>query len=263
MVSSGVGGGTEAANYVLRAVSSYVGEPALKILSFEGEIRKARGFYAHSVASDTTGARLSWGGVNNHILVELPGVACSLLAAEALLNDILARALDRVSRIDLAGDIETDVTPAEFLYSATIHKAASRTSIDSQQGLTEYVGSRTSDRFMRVYRYREPHPRHNLLRIEHEFKGDMTKEVTEFVIHHGAPEAFLMACARYNFRHPVWILNAPGATDCTFTTARERRDKSGVMRWLNTQVAPAIARAQREGLINLDEWIENYIKPLL
>lgn len=262
LVSGLENGDSETARFLLSSLRSYVGASALNALSFDVENPvPAHGFYSHSCVDRVTGARFSWGPVNAHIYVEFTGVACAALAACETWHDMLAVVQPRVSRIDLACDIETDVEPAVFLKFATLGRSVSHASITSPEGLTEYIGSRKSDRFMRVYRFAEPHPRANLLRIEHEFKGDLAKVVASQIVTVGVVATFLKACNTYMFSHPDW--KPETAIEGLITSVRERRDKAGTILWLTTQVAPALARAQREGVIDIDEWIDHKVRPLV
>lgn len=118
----------------------------------------------------------------NHFTVEVSGQGCEkLLKAEAL-QSLLERVVERVTRIDVACDIETPVTPSEFVQEVAHKRMQASGYQKSNTGETCYVGSQKSERYARVYRYNNPHPRAHLLRVEHVFRRDHAKIVARAIV---------------------------------------------------------------------------------
>lgn len=250
--------GNEFMTMAQNAFHAFTGELLRDVLPFVwGDVNKGRGFYHSCVIDDDTKARVSWGNVNPHLYVELSGVACDKLREENTLEDLMKYVVTRVSRIDLAGDIETDVTPLEFV-GDSINVRHSTSVIHSDTGETVYLGARSSDRCVRVYRYREPHPRSHLLRIEHEFKHELAKDVCAHVLLKGLPQAFGDAGTSYHFKHACY---EPGtAVYAKIPGFRATRRNAGRLLWLNETVAPALIRSHNAGEIDVWQWFSDQIK---
>lgn len=61
----------------------------------------------------------------------------------------------------------------------------------------------------------------------------------------------------YGWKHKVW---KPDLADVSKIPARAYDgDGANTLRWLNMTVAPAIKKAAENGLIDLDEWIREYL----
>jgi len=160
----------------------------------------AKGFYAFRAVHLTSGLSASWGEINPHLFVELPGGACSYFQASGDLSTLIARTSDRAARIDAAIDIFTKTTPEDFVSKG--HAARFKDSvanIKSLTGETFYVGSRKSDRCARVYRYHAPHPRAHLLRVEAEYKHDDAKALATLVAKRGQLAAIASAHAVFEW----------------------------------------------------------------
>lgn len=248
--------------FMLALLAEYVGASALKSLSLEGgEVIAAKRFYACLLVSPVTSARVSWGDVNEHLFVELTSKAIDCLTADDTFVHLLNIVSERVSRIDLACDIETDTYPAGFLKEASIHAKASRASFNSNEGLSEYVGSRKNERFMRVYRYRAPHPRSPFLRVEHELKGDLAKVAASEVLSSGIVATFLRASNQYKFSHECWKPEL--AIEGKISYLEDKRNSAGSVLWILEQVTPAIVNAHRQALFDANAWFLTEVKPRL
>ncbi len=95
------------------------------------------------------------------LLCQVSGVGCARLRYLDMLTPVLRQVQSRVSRIDIAIDVETDA-PLESLYTTTKRQSY----INSKSGQTFYVGSMKSKNYVRVYRYAPPHPRAAFARFE-------------------------------------------------------------------------------------------------
>jgi DNA relaxase NicK len=227
----------------------------------EWELRNVAGFYAVTLIDQNSGFRMSWGDVNKHVYVELPGKACTAFSQVSDLPGLISVQQSRCSRIDLAGDWLTDVEPRGIIGNAYESGRRAFSQIRSHEGLTVYVGSRKSERFMRVYRYAAPHPRHEFLRIEHEYKGATAKTACATYLGEGCAAAFSLACNSYNWDDSR--VKEFSFTEGKISSTRTRTDKAATLLWLMESVAPSLAKAAKEGVIDLDEFIESEVRPLI
>lgn len=187
----------------------------------------------------------AFAGVNiNHVLFEVSGQGCDQLREAGMLDRVLDLQNTRFTRIDVAFDI-LGVSPDEIIetgYSGAF-KAHSR--MQSQTGITHYVGSPKSERYARVYRYNDPHPRANLCRIEIVHRKRYARILARAIKEEGLTSAGLSALASYKFKHdkvPV------GANDVLATVAIIKGDQKTV-HWMIAQVAPAFRRLVLDGTI--------------
>jgi len=117
-----------------------------------------------------------------HACIEISGAGCERLLSHGQFQKILDCSKERITRIDIATDIETSTLPSEFVAIVAHDRMRASGYQKSETGETCYVGSKKSDRYARVYRYYKPHPRANLLRIEHVFRRDYAKVVAAAIL---------------------------------------------------------------------------------
>jgi len=222
--------------------------------AFGGEwekLEKSRAPYTDAWALVEAGVTLFAGIHLNHCCVEISGKGCEKLIEKNLLEKCLLAAAARITRIDIACDIETAIHPSEFVGQVSHKRMRSSGSQKSASGETEYVGSRTSDRFARVYRYNPPHPRSHLLRIEHVFHKAYAKKVASEIIHAGVESVAAAAGVAFGWQHSVWT---PGADDSAdLSIAYVERSMGGTVFWLVNSVAPAFKRLCDNGTIDNPE----------
>jgi hypothetical protein len=212
---------------------------------------RARFPYELGLKSEDGGAFIMGGRRSDHLLTEISGRGCEALYTAQTDMIILEDVITRLTRIDLAVDIQTKTDPAKF---CKIRSGRMRTfSLSrSDTGTTVYVGSRKSKRYCRVYRYSEPHPRHDLLRVEFVARKEQSRVLGAVIIDEGYIRAAARLGATYGFDHPDWR-----PTDALPVPAwsPERRHSSSV-RWAYVQVFPALRRMIKDGLLTTDEIIE-------
>lgn len=171
-------------------------------------IVQAKGFYQFRATHIDSGVCVSWGEVNAHLFVELPGQACAWARFTGLFEQLVKATHDRASRVDCAIDILTSTKPVEFV-SAGFAKRFAKNTIDgrSDTGDTFYVGSRKSDRFARVYRYDPPNPRSPYLRVETQFGGKSARSVAALLASDGALAAVAAAHRPFQWAHKEMTLD--------------------------------------------------------
>lgn len=192
-------------------------------------------------------------------LFEFTGTGVEALREAGLLAKMIVHHKERLTRIDIAMDWECDVTPKEFAEQRDNQRFEHYCDIYSETGSTYYVGSKKSERFCRVYRYSEPHPRSHLLRAEFQLKTVYAKQIgaqlrkkTLSTIGYELLEAF-------GFCHHLVIV-----PDGTQKFKAPRANRSGnTERWLLAQVLPAIKKLVEEGNTDVVELFNKRVYDLV
>jgi len=192
-----------------------------------------------------------------HCCVEISGKGCETLLSASLMEGVLSRIHERVTRIDIASDIKTDCRPTDFV-SETSHKRMTASGYQSStSGETCYVGSQKSDRYARVYRYNPPHPRAHLLRVECVFRRGYAKQVAKQCLASGIDAVARAAGEAFGWSHPVWEGGDGDNVDISIVASERNAGKS--VYWLVHTVAPSFRRLCESGVItNPEEFITRY-----
>jgi hypothetical protein len=253
-------GEEEAQRFILDRVIEFLGPSWEPVTGRHGwEIHQGRGFYKHVMLDPDTKLSIQWGDVNSHIYCECSGFTCRFIDNVSSCEDFLQTVGTRTCRIDIACDIESDTKPPDFIVNNEGKSFSAGGHIFSKDGETCYVGSRKGERFARVYRYHEPHPRAKFLRVETVQRGDYAKALAARILQDGLVEASLASNQPYGWRHPDWDPSMVSVSK--ITAPRSSIGEASTIRWLVDVVAPSLARACRENLIKLDEYIEQHVKP--
>jgi hypothetical protein len=194
----------------------------------------------------------------NDMLIEVSGIGCAEIASDADMLALLKPIASNVTRIDLAADILSDVSPSYFCERRSNHRFRTFSHHVSDTGETVYIGSRFSDKFARVYRYHEPHPRYDFLRAEHVFKGRQAKASAAYVVTHGIRDGVVAAGNYYGWEHPVWIDHQSHPEELSAWVP----DRGGgdSLRWVIKQVLPALYKLETDGVIpNVREFIDAHL----
>jgi len=218
------------------------------------ETESARGFYQTRLRHSPTDVALSYGAINSHIFVELAGKACANLDSQSLLIPLIERTWERATRIDFAVDIKTEISPKTFIDQRSNKSFKSSGSKYSPTGGTEYLGGRSSERMARIYRYYSPHPRHEYLRVEAEYKGDAAKASAKHLIETSTEKAALDAHQPFGWLHVDWNTNDITQQRISYKTYRP--DTASTLVWLYGDVVTALRKATKAGLLDLEEWLK-------
>jgi len=186
-----------------------------------------------------------------HATIEISGSGCERLIEMGTLNAILDGCHERITRVDVATDIETSTTPSEFVFFLTHERMRASGYQKSETGETCYVGSKKSDRYARVYRYYPPHPRSNLLRIEHVFRRDYAKSVAKAILDTTVEGVAAAAGKAFGWDHVDWQPEAAQVADISIVAPE--RNAGNTVTWLVRSVAPAIRRLIADGTIKEPE----------
>jgi DNA relaxase NicK len=182
-----------------------------------------------------------------HATVEISGQGCERLIATGQMEQVLAGCAERITRIDVACDIETETMPLDFVAQRDHERMRSNGMMNSDTGETCYIGSKQSERFARVYRYFPPHPRSHLLRVEHVFRRDYAKQVARSILENDLSSVANAAGKAFGWVHPIW--NVGDALEVDISITSPERNAGKTVSWLVRSVAPAVQRLIRDGTI--------------
>jgi hypothetical protein len=227
----------------------------------EWEVYKAKGFYHTRVFHEDSKVSVSFGNVNRHVYVEIGGQACDFIRGQGSIENLLQRIGTRASRLDFAVDMETEMSVSEFIVNRQGQSFKAGGNIFSEDGETSYVGSWKGERFARVYRYHEPHPRAKLLRAEVVLRGNYAKQALKLVLSEGEVSAAMSAHEPFKWTSPVWQPSV--VTQSRIISQRSDKQDAGTVRWLMGDVVSAIVKNHNNGLLDARQWFDMLIAPKL
>jgi len=218
---------------------------------------KSRAPYTHAWSLTDAGITL-YASLNlNHACIEISGQGCERLIAQNTMSLVLQSCAERVTRIDIASDIQTVTTPTTFVSMVNHERMRASGYQKSETGETCYVGSQKSDRYARVYRYADPHPRSHLLRIEHVFRRDYAKQVAQKCVSNDLMEVAAAAGSAFGWNHPVW--NVGDSSSVHLASVRPENGKGNTVYWLVNTAASAFKRLCANGTIpDPEKFIRDY-----
>ena len=222
------------------------------------EAGKGRAPYRVSWRSPSGGVVVFTHPAINHALIEVSGRGTDELIANSNLRDCLAAAAHRVTRLDIACDMLTDIRPPAFAERRNVKRFKAQGHIISESGETYYVGARSSSRYARVYRYNPPLERAAFLRAEMVIKGEDAKRTCEAVLSTGLEATASALGDAFGWEHPLWQINA---TSAELEAYRPDRREGKTLYWLADTIAPLLARLHREGVIDVIEWVGEHVIP--
>lgn len=220
---------------------------------------KSRAPYKQRWTSDDNGVALYTHANLNHGTCEISGRTCERLHRDDLINPILELAINRLTRLDIACDMLTGTRPSEFAEKRLAGRYRSGGHQFSDDGETIYVGSKTSNRYARVYRYNPPHDRSHLLRSEFVIRKEDARLTAQAILNDGIDKVALSLGLAFGWQHPDW--NSDESTPAELHAWRPERHKGSTVFWLNDTIAPLIARLHNEGTIDVYEYLTTHVIP--
>lgn len=220
---------------------------------------KSRAPYKHRWLFDDGGVTVFTHANLNHATVEVSGRTCERLHHQELINPILELVRNRVTRLDIASDMLTATTPSEFVGKRVAGRYRSGGHQFSDHGQTEYVGSKSSNRYCRVYRYNPPHDRAHLLRCEVVIKKEDAPLAVDAVLTDGVDAVAVAFGLNFGWQHPDW--NTDATTPAEVAAWRPERRKGSTLFWLNDTIAPMVAKLHNEGSIDIYQWLTDHVIP--
>lgn len=235
------------------------GKPSAQQLIFDGQHfnpTAARSPYRIGLSREDNGVRIAGSSHTETTLYEVTGRGCEPLAKDnSLRNGVLSEVMDRLTRFDYAIDIVSEIRPSEFTNARDNRRIRSISHISSDKGETVYVGSPKSDRFVRVYRYNDPHPRSKFLRVEFVARRKLAREAAAHYLA-TKDEGFTASIGEtYGFRHACWRSAILTDGEPIRTRVSSRSDQDTVS-WLYKQVAPAMRRLIDSGALDVTDFLD-------
>lgn len=217
------------------------------------QVVKPRAPYSYARRSDDATRTLYVHPLSSHFTLEVSGGYCEKIAPYI---PAVCQAFEGCfSRFDLAVDMQTKTTPKEFA-SAITAEVLTRSEMESLTGQTVYIGSRSSDRFTRIYRYNAPHPRAHLLRAEFQLKQAYANACADEIAAGVTLDSLAAGQGvHFGFAHPDWQNRQEPAP----LKVKAHAQSGNTVYWLTTTVAPLLKRLQREGKLDVSAWFAEYV----
>lgn len=188
-------------------------------------------------------------------LCQISGQGCAALRGAGMLEDVIRWTHQRISRIDVACDVETTAA-LEDLFSTTKRLSY----INSKSGQTFYVGSMKSDKYARVYRYSAPHPRAAYARFECVYRRKFASEAARAVLERGVSQAWADMIASNRITLSPSLAARVASGERLRVMPPTNNGGEGTLRWLITTVAPSMRRMMLEQGFDVDDFIREYVK---
>lgn len=235
----------------------------LHLFSGGGEFKPEKGRKPYSISYRTQdgGIAVFFNHKLDHMLVEISGKGCERVFSNEQGQSLLRIVGKRTTRIDIACDMVCETNPLDFVKSRSEGRFKSHSEFVSESGTTAYVGSKSSNRYARVYRYNQPHPRAHLLRAEHVFRGDDAKIVVTQVLNVGLHAISAWCGELFGWLHPSWEIKE--ASELEIKAHRPERGDAKTVFWLYETVAPVIIRLHKEGILDFADFFREAIAPNL
>jgi len=222
------------------------------------ETRIGRPPFPQGYVRDDHGVYIFAGTHHSHFLVEITGRGCQWFRER---NEDASRFLTavapRLTRIDIATDILTDVRPTDFVALRDKSRFRTHSEFVSDTGETCYVGSKTSHCYSRVYRYSPPHERAQFLRIETVIKAQDAKSLAATVLDLGLQPVANSLGARFGWQHPCWQPEADSAAE--LKAWRPERHEGKTIYWLNSSVAPCLRKLAQNTGFDVQAWLDEFV----
>ncbi len=209
-----------------------------------------RGAARWGLAWPADGVQLFAGDKSGWVALEFSGLGCNVLRECQALDMVLALDTWRITRLDLAIDIP-GADPGEIAGSVDALRFKTRSSMQSVQGETHYIGSAKSDRMVRVYRYNLPHPRAGLCRVEFVLRNGAARKGAQAILDNGLASVGAELVRKFGFTSPA--LDGVGLAKPIHSYSTGERTRTGKYRWISGQAIPGIARAIKEGIVSRTE----------
>lgn len=214
----------------------------------------------YNAGGQSNGICWYWHDTSPHVdtmLCQITGTGCAYLRARGALDETLNWVHERVSRIDIARDIQTDQKIPDLF---TTTKRVSH--INTKSGQTYYVGSMKSDKYARVYTYSAPHPRAGFVRFECVYRRKYAAEAARVVIQRGVERAWgdMILSNRITLEGALQR-EIDGAERLRIAPPVNTGAESTLV-WLIECAAPAFRRLAREGKIDAETFVAEHFTPI-
>lgn len=219
---------------------------------------KGRKGHAGSIYEPETGAAMFLGGSNSVSVFEAGGRACKVASELSGYRNMASESAKTCTRIDVA--IDFDLPPADIASYVTgwSKRIKAHSWVNSPSGQTLYLGSPTSERFARIYRYAEPHPRARFLRVEIVSRRKHAKAVCEAVHAQGLGAAAAALLAGLGLQGSDF--HAFENTSVPVTPVENNRSAAKRVLWMLKQVTPALVDMHKRGEMDARQWFQDHVE---
>jgi len=220
------------------------------------EIVRGRAPYSYARRSHDCTRTLYVHPLATHFTFEVSGQHCAKIAH--YMPAVLGAFHEDLSRLDIAVDMECAVTPTQFDAAIREGRVQTHSIMRSSTGETVYRGSRSSERFARIYRYNPPHPRAHLLRAEFQLKAGYARDAASHMLDGIPLDGIAAGLGRhFGFEHPCWNERPYEPVKLKVPTHAQSGD---TVAWLTRTVAPLLRRLEREHKLDLEKWLDEYVR---
>ena len=234
--------------------------------------------YKEAASFPDVGVIVRYGHPSGRPHIQLSGKGCRLIdtlsvgQGHALWQRIFSMKDGRkFSRVDVCVDVyvpEASPPPARQLRGpleweryVTNKKVSTRQWHDSQDGQTLVLGSRSSDRYVRIYRFNPPHPRTDWTRIEFELKDARASAAAKMMASSEGDSTKLIASQLLDYFGSGVALARTGESALPATRMIvDRAEHAASTRWLFKVALPAVREAIIDGTIDkkdFEAWLRN------
>lgn len=183
-----------------------------------------------------------------HFTIEFSGVGMDYLREHRIEDEMLRLGALFASRLDVAIDVETELQPEQFISARKEGRQKSNGTFNSQSGTTVYIGSRHSERYMRVYRYHPPHPRAAFLRSEIVLRRAFARVGCGSILTHGLSKVARGLSDDFGISEAIdWDVQEASTQ---LKIGRPERGGKNTLSWMIKSAAPAFRRLVKEGVID-------------
>lgn len=229
---------------------------ALETLAFVPA--KSRKGHSAALHEPVSGATVFMGGSNSVSVFEAGGRACKKFSNYVGYKEMARMSIKTCTRIDVA--IDFDLPPADIASYVTgwSKRIKAHSWVNSPSGQTLYLGSPTSERFARIYRYAEPHPRARFLRVEIVSRRKHAKAVCEAIQTQGLGATASALLAGLSLQGSDF--RAFENTNLPVTPLENNRSAAKRVLWILKQVTPALIDMHKNGELDAYEWFKNHVE---
>lgn len=221
---------------------------------------KNKGRFNQGVRFDDAGLSLLWGDKPDVTLAQFSGQGCKFLRDNDLIEGVLNAWLDKITRIDLAIDFESDADPEDVARQLSNKRFKTDAHEKSNTGVTWYVGSYKSDRFARVYRYSDKLKRGNTIRIEYQFSDGAARHASANILDKGIIMVMEELHNLYGWRHSDVVFDREHAK---YQSPPRPKTRAGKEYWLREQVLPSLEKEGLAGNIEILVWLRDQLNGII
>jgi len=197
------------------------------------------------------------------IHIQLPGQALQAMGVKKALR-ICRELVGKVSRIDIAVDCKGKSDAADVygshLAKTMVTRAQKVNMFVGTNGVTVYVGSRTSERFLRVYdKAAQTQTEGNWTRVEMECKGEKAKWISAYILDSGQDAIGALIGDYVSCPTVDWYADALSRVNVVLGAPQPKK-MTDTRAWLMGTVARSLAKEVRDDAEFLGSFVDVVLK---